>query len=119
MFWTFAVTAISVCSTHDHFQKPGRWRFLRLRHCTLGTCGLFMLQSAPFLAAATIIVYAGAVIVTFLFVITPGSSSRGACRERVAAVPSSPFLRFCSSFVLRGLIVRSSRRRSRLKVETH
>jgi NADH:ubiquinone oxidoreductase subunit 6 (subunit J) len=35
----------------------------------LSTCGLFLLQSAPFLAAATIIVYAGAIIVTFLFVI--------------------------------------------------
>lgn len=36
---------------------------------TLCTCGMFLLQSAPFLAAATIIVYAGAIIVTFLFVI--------------------------------------------------
>jgi NADH:ubiquinone oxidoreductase subunit 6 (subunit J) len=35
----------------------------------LGTCGLFLLQAAPFLMAATIIVYAGAIIVTFLFVI--------------------------------------------------
>lgn len=36
---------------------------------TLCVCGLFLLQSAPFLAAASIIVYAGAIIVTFLFVI--------------------------------------------------
>jgi NADH-quinone oxidoreductase subunit J len=36
---------------------------------TLSVCGLFLLQSAPFLAAATIIVYAGAVVVMFLFVI--------------------------------------------------
>ena len=36
---------------------------------TLSVCGLFLLNSAPFLAAATIIVYAGAIIVTFLFVI--------------------------------------------------
>jgi NADH:ubiquinone oxidoreductase subunit 6 (subunit J) len=35
----------------------------------LGTCGLFLLQAAPFLMAATIIVYAGAIVVTFLFVI--------------------------------------------------
>jgi NADH-quinone oxidoreductase subunit J len=35
----------------------------------LSTCGLFLLQSAPFLMAATIIVYAGAIIVTFMFVI--------------------------------------------------
>lgn len=36
---------------------------------TLSVCGLFLMQDAPFLAAATIIVYAGAIIVTFLFVI--------------------------------------------------
>lgn len=36
---------------------------------TLNTCGLFLLNSAPFLAAATIIVYAGAIVVTFIFVI--------------------------------------------------
>lgn len=35
----------------------------------LNTCGLFLLQAAPFLAAASITVYAGAIIVTFLFVI--------------------------------------------------
>jgi NADH:ubiquinone oxidoreductase subunit 6 (subunit J) len=35
----------------------------------LSTCGLFLLQAAPFLMASTVIVYAGAIIVTFLFVI--------------------------------------------------
>lgn len=35
----------------------------------LSTCGLFLLQAAPFLTAATIIVYAGAIVVTFLFLI--------------------------------------------------
>lgn len=35
----------------------------------LATCGLFLMQGAAFVSAATIIVYAGAIIVTFLFVI--------------------------------------------------
>src|SRR5207248_9683368 len=35
----------------------------------LSTCGLYLLQAAPFLMAATIIIYAGAIVVTFLFVI--------------------------------------------------
>jgi NADH-quinone oxidoreductase subunit J len=35
----------------------------------LSTCGIFLLQAAPFLMAATIIIYAGAIVVTFLFVI--------------------------------------------------
>lgn len=36
---------------------------------TLSTCGLFLLLGAPFLMAATMIIYAGAIVVTFLFVI--------------------------------------------------
>jgi NADH:ubiquinone oxidoreductase subunit 6 (subunit J) len=35
----------------------------------LSTCGLFLLLGSPFLMAATVIVYAGAIVVTFLFVI--------------------------------------------------
>lgn len=35
----------------------------------LSVCGLFLLLAAPFLMAATIIIYAGAIIVTFLFVL--------------------------------------------------
>jgi NADH:ubiquinone oxidoreductase subunit 6 (subunit J) len=35
----------------------------------MSVCGLFLLQAAPFLMAASIIIYAGAIIVTFLFVL--------------------------------------------------
>ncbi|MEZ6140994.1 MAG: NADH-quinone oxidoreductase subunit J [Zavarzinella sp.] len=35
----------------------------------LGSCGLFLLLGAPFLSAVTVIIYAGAIIVTFLFVL--------------------------------------------------
>lgn len=35
----------------------------------LGVAGLFMLQNAQFLGVATIVVYAGAIVVTFLFVV--------------------------------------------------
>jgi NADH-quinone oxidoreductase subunit J len=35
----------------------------------LSTCGFFLMEGAAFISAATIIVYAGAIIVTFLFVI--------------------------------------------------
>jgi NADH:ubiquinone oxidoreductase subunit 6 (subunit J) len=35
----------------------------------ISSCGLFLLNGAPFLTAATIIIYAGAIIVTFLFVL--------------------------------------------------
>ena len=45
----------------------------------LGNSGLFLLQQAEFLSAATIIVYAGAIVVTFLFVIMLAQPS-GAAR---------------------------------------
>ncbi|MBI2807639.1 MAG: NADH-quinone oxidoreductase subunit J [Planctomycetes bacterium] len=56
----------------------------------LSTCGLFLLQAAPFLMAATIIVYAGAIVVTFLFVIMlahqgGASSADQSTREPVLA----------------------------------
>jgi NADH-quinone oxidoreductase subunit J len=35
----------------------------------LSTCGLFLLNAAPFIMAGTIIIYAGAIVVTFLFVL--------------------------------------------------
>lgn len=35
----------------------------------LGTAGLFMMQNAQFLSVATVVVYAGAIVVTFLFVV--------------------------------------------------
>ncbi len=46
----------------------------------LGTAGLFLLQGAQFLAVATVVVYAGAILVTFLFVLMLAEpSGRAAC----------------------------------------
>lgn len=54
---------------------------------TLSVCGLFMLQSAPFLAAASVIVYAGAIIVTFLFVIMLAQQSGAASYDQSSRQP--------------------------------
>lgn len=53
----------------------------------LGSTGLFFLLSAPFLAASTIIVYAGAIIVTFLFVIMLAQQSGLASYDRRSQSP--------------------------------
>ncbi len=68
LFWLFTVGAVGggvlmICS-HDPVQGA-----LWFAVATLCVCGLFLELSAPFLAAATVIVYAGAIIVTFMFVI--------------------------------------------------
>lgn len=54
---------------------------------TLSVCGIFMLNSAPFLAAATVVVYAGAIVVTFLFVIMLAQQAGAAGYDRRAAQP--------------------------------
>jgi NADH-quinone oxidoreductase subunit J len=54
---------------------------------TLCVCGLFLLLSAPFLAAATIIVYAGAIIVTFMFVIMLAQQGGATAYDQRARLP--------------------------------
>jgi NADH-quinone oxidoreductase subunit J len=68
----------------------------------LSTCALFLLQAAPFLMAATIIIYAGAIIVTFLFVIMLAQQqgiSNADQRSR------EPLLSCIAAFVLLGAIL--------------
>ncbi len=50
----------------------------------LGTAGLFMLQGAQFLGVATIVVYAGAILVTFLFVLMLAQPEGHAYYDRVS-----------------------------------
>src|SRR5262249_30564145 len=68
----------------------------------LSTCGLFLLQAAPFLMAATIIVYAGAIVVTFLFVIMLAQQSGISDADHRAR---EPFLSTLGSFVLLGALL--------------
>ena len=65
LFAGVAVVAAGVMITHRNPAYSALWFAV----VTLAVCGLFLLQSAPFLASATVIVYAGAIIVTFLFVL--------------------------------------------------
>ncbi len=68
LFYAFAAIAILGGSSLITHSQPVR-AALSFALVILSTCGLFLLLGAPFLMAATIIVYAGAIIVTFLFVI--------------------------------------------------
>jgi len=66
-FWVCSIGAlvggVSMISSRDPVHGA-----LWFAVATISVCGLFLMQAAPFLAAATVIVYAGAIIVTFLFV---------------------------------------------------
>jgi NADH-quinone oxidoreductase subunit J len=68
LFWVFAAGAIGGAILLITGRDPVHGA-LWFAVATLSVCGLFLELSAPFLAAATIIVYAGAIIVTFMFVI--------------------------------------------------
>jgi NADH-quinone oxidoreductase subunit J len=74
LFYTFAALAIvgGVLLVTQH--NPAR-AALSFALVVLSTCGLFLLLAAPFLMAATIIIYAGAIIVTFLFVLMLASQA--------------------------------------------
>lgn len=68
LFYVFALGAIGSAALMVTSSNPV-YGALWFALTTLSVCGLFVLQDAPFLAASTIVVYAGAIIVTFLFVI--------------------------------------------------
>lgn len=69
---------------------------------TLCVCGLFLLQSAPFLAAASIIVYAGAIIVTFLFVMMLAQQSGASTYDQSSR---QPFVASVIAFTLLGMLL--------------
>jgi NADH:ubiquinone oxidoreductase subunit 6 (subunit J) len=82
-------------------QNPAR-AALSFALVILATCGLFLLLAAPFLMAATIIIYAGAIIVTFLFVIMLAQQeglSDADARSR------EPLLSTLTGFVLLGALL--------------
>lgn len=68
MFWLFAATAIMSATLVITNRNPV-YSALWFAMATLSVCGLFLLQYAAFLAAATVVIYAGAIVVTFVFVI--------------------------------------------------
>ncbi len=70
---------------------------LSFAQVVLSTCGLFLLLAAPFLMAATIIVYAGAIVVTFLFVIMLAQQAGLTSADQRSR---EPFLASLAGFVL-------------------
>jgi NADH-quinone oxidoreductase subunit J len=83
VFWLIsAVTIIAAVATISS-QSPvycAIWFALSL----LGTAGLFFFNGAEFLGVATVVVYAGAIVVTFLFVIMLASPEGHASYDRLS-----------------------------------
>ena len=68
LFWLFAGGAVVFATVFVTQRNPARGA-IAFAFVIVSVCGLFLLLAAPFLMAATIVIYAGAIIVTFLFVL--------------------------------------------------
>lgn len=83
VFWMLAlVTLVSAAATVT-MRSPvysAIWFALSL----LGTAGLFFYQGSQFLGVATIVVYAGAIVVTFLFVVMLAQPEGQATYDRLS-----------------------------------
>ena len=84
--YIFGVTSIVVAVLTVTSRDPVH-NAMWFASVVLSTAGLFLLAEAPFLAAGTIIVYAGAIIVTFLFVIMLAQMEGKADYDRAARSP--------------------------------
>lgn len=68
LFWVMAMMTVASCAAAISMRNPvyaAIWFAISL----LGVAGLLMQHHAQFLGVATIVVYAGAIVVTFLFVV--------------------------------------------------
>ena len=101
LFYLFAATAILSAGLMITDRNPV-FAALWFAVTTLSVCGLFLLNAAPFLAAATIIVYAGAIVVTFLFVIMLAQQAGTANYDHHSV---QPFAASLLSFVLLGALL--------------
>jgi NADH-quinone oxidoreductase subunit J len=101
LFWIFATGALA-CAVLMITSRNPVYAALWFAMVTFSSCGLFLLQYAPFLAAATIIVYAGAIIVTFLFVMMLAQQAGATIYDQRSR---QPFWATVVAFVLLGSII--------------
>jgi len=101
LFYAFAGLAIVSGVLLITQSNPAR-AALAFALVVLSSCGLFLLQAAPFLMAATIIIYAGAIIVTFLFVLMLAQQHG---RSDADLRSREPFLATVAGFALLGALL--------------
>jgi NADH:ubiquinone oxidoreductase subunit 6 (subunit J) len=101
LFYAFSAVALVSGGLLVTQSNPAR-AALSFALVVLSTCGLFLLQAAPFLMAATTIIYAGAIIVTFLFVIMLAQQEGASDADQRSR---EPLLSSLTGFVLLGALL--------------
>jgi NADH-quinone oxidoreductase subunit J len=89
MFWLLALTAVSAAAAAVAATNPV-YTAIWFACSLLGVAGLLVLQYAAFLGVATIVVYAGAIIVTFLFVLMLAQPEGHALYDRLSWASFAP-----------------------------
>jgi NADH-quinone oxidoreductase subunit J len=100
-FYAFSLAAVAAGVLMITSRNPV-YSALWFAAVVVATSGLFLLSGAQFLAAGTVIVYAGAIIVTFLFVIMLAQSQGHALYDRSSRAPGRAT--FCCFLLLWGLM---------------
>lgn len=103
VFWLLAATtiiaAVATISAHSPVYSAV-WFALSL----LTTAGLFLTQGAQFLGAATVVVYAGAILVTFLFVLMLAQPEGHTYYDRMSWSRCAPlFAAVCGVLIVAGV----------------
>jgi NADH:ubiquinone oxidoreductase subunit 6 (subunit J) len=101
LFYAFSLIAVVSGALLVTQHNPAR-AALSFAVVILSTCGLFLLLAAPFLMAATIIIYAGAIIVTFLFLLMLAQQEG---RSDADLRSREPLLATLTGFILLGALV--------------
>ena len=106
-FWSFAVIAIVGALRVVTHPRPV-YAALYFVLTVFATAGLFVLLWAEFMAAALVLIYAGAILVTYVFVIMLAASSARAGVDKLGeydAVSREPLVAAAVGFALMGVLL--------------
>jgi NADH-quinone oxidoreductase subunit J len=112
-FWIFAAIAVLGAARVITHPKPV-YSALYFVLTVMASAGLFVLMWAEFMAAALVLIYAGAILVTYVFVImlaaeaTQTTGPGGAMHEQLAehdAISREPILASAIGFALLGIVL--------------
>ncbi len=108
-FWIFAFIAVAGALRVITHPRPV-YSALYFVLTVLATAGLFVLLWAEFMAAALILIYAGAILITYVFVIMLASQTSGQAKPLKAvtecdAVSREPLVASAVGFALMGVLL--------------
>jgi NADH-quinone oxidoreductase subunit J len=109
-FWIFSAIAIAGAIRVITHPRPV-YSALYFVLTVFATSGLFILMYAEFMAAALILIYAGAILITYVFVIMLAASSRAGESSSLYGIGEydiisrEPFTAACVGFALMGVLL--------------